>query len=108
MFGKKSSISPLELRKQLLIAESELNRAHLAQDLNELTADVRTFTNRARSFGSIASGAAVLIATLSTFKRRKPLAHEAKPRWLQTVIEGASVISGLWLAFRARSGRTDT
>ena len=40
MFGKNSRMTPLELRKQLLIAESELNRAQLAEDMSALYADV--------------------------------------------------------------------
>ena len=32
MFGKKPRLNPLESRKQLLIAESELNRAQLVQE----------------------------------------------------------------------------
>ena len=47
-------MNPLESRKQLLIAESELNRAQMAGDMAALTAGVRTFTDRAKSFGSIA------------------------------------------------------
>jgi hypothetical protein len=41
-----------------LIAESELNRAQLVGDLAVMTAGVRTLTDRAKSFGSIASSAA--------------------------------------------------
>jgi hypothetical protein len=107
MFGKKSHVSPLELRKQLLIAESDLNRAQLAQDMAELTAGLRAFTDRAKSFGSIASSAAVLVAGLAALKHRKSAAPEAKPSWLQTILKGVSVISGLWLAFRSSGGRTD-
>jgi hypothetical protein len=63
-------MNPLESRKQLLIAESELNRAQLVADLAALTAGVRAITDRARSFGSIASSAAVLVAGLAAFRRR--------------------------------------
>jgi len=32
MFGKEPALSPLELRKRLLIAESEINRIQLQQE----------------------------------------------------------------------------
>jgi hypothetical protein len=95
-------MNPLELRKELLIAESELNRAQLAADMAALTAEVRTLTDRAKSFGSIASSAAVLVAALAAFKRGKPVDADAKPSWLKTILKGAGLISTLWLAFRSK------
>jgi len=95
-------MNPLESRKQLLIAESELNRAQLAGDLAALTAGVRTLTDRAKSFSAIASSAAVLVAGLAAFRRGKPAAAAANPSWLQTILKGAGLISTLWLAFRSR------
>ena len=102
MFGKKSHVTPLELRKQLLIAESELNRAQLAGDITALTEGVRTLTDRAKSLGSIASSAAVLMAGLASFRRGKPADAGAKPSWLQTILKGAGMVSTLWLAFRSQ------
>jgi hypothetical protein len=102
MFGKKSHVTPLELRKQLLIAESELNRAQLAGDMTALTEGVRTLTDRAKSLGSIASSAAVLMAGLASFRRGKPADAGAKPSWLQTILKGAGMVSTLWLAFRSQ------
>ena len=58
MFGNSSRINPLESRKRLLIAESELNRAQLVGDVAALTAEIHTLAERAKSFGSVASSAA--------------------------------------------------
>ena len=102
MFGKKPRLNPLELRKQLLIAESELNRAQMAGDMAALMAGVRTLTSRAKSFGSIASSAAVLVAALAAFRRGKPAGADTKPSWRQTLLKGAGLISTLWLAFRSQ------
>ncbi|MGD0745281.1 MAG: hypothetical protein ABSA45_09015 [Verrucomicrobiota bacterium] len=95
-------MNPLESRKQLLIAESELNRAQLVEDMAALTAGVRTLADRAKSFGSIASSAAVLAASLAPFLRRKPVEADAKLSWLQTILKSAGLVSSIWLAFRAR------
>ena len=54
MFGNNPRVNPLESQKRLLVAESELNRTQLAGDLAALTAGLRTLTDRAKSFGSIA------------------------------------------------------
>jgi hypothetical protein len=97
-------MNPLESRKRLLIAESELNRAQLVGDMATLTAGVRTLTDRAKSFGSIASSAAVLVAGLAAFRRGKSVAvdADAKPSRLQTILKVAGLISTLWLAFRSQ------
>jgi hypothetical protein len=107
MLGKNPRINPLQSRKQLLLAESELNRAQLAGDMAVLTAAIRTFTDRAKSFGSIASSAAVLVAGLAAYKRGKTAADGAKPSWLRTILKGAGLISTLWLAFRPQGRGRD-
>lgn len=55
-------MNPLESRRRLLVAESELNRDHLIQDWIEMTGGVRTLTNRVKYVGSIVSVAALLVS----------------------------------------------
>ena len=100
MFGKNPRLNPLQSRKQLLLAESELNRAQLAGDMAALTADVRALAGRARSIGLIVASAAALLAGLAAFRRKKSAPAGAKPSWLQGILKGAGLISSLWLAFR--------
>ncbi len=95
-------MNPLESRKQLLIAESELNRAQLGEDLAALAAGVRALTDRAKSFGSIVSSTALLVAALAAFRRGKLVDADAKPSWLRTILKGAGMVSTFWLAFRAK------
>jgi hypothetical protein len=102
MFGKNPRMNPLESRKQLLIAESDRNRAQLAGDMAALTAGVRALNDRAQSFGSIASSAAVLVAGLAALRRSKGVDADAKPSRLQTILKGARLISTIWLAFRSQ------
>jgi len=103
MFGNNPRVNPLAARKQLLVAESELNRAQLVQEWSAMTVGVRTLTGRVKSFGSIASAAALLVAGLAAFQRGKSVDADAKPFWLRTVLKGAGMVSSLWLAFRSRS-----
>lgn len=101
MFGNNHRVNPLESRKQLLIAESELNRAQLVQEWVAMGAGVRTLTDRAKSFASIGSAVAVLVAGLAAFRRGKSVETGAKPSRWQTLLKGAGMLSKLWLAFRA-------
>jgi len=93
-------MNPLQSRKQLLLAESELNRAQLAGDMAALTADVRALTGRAKTIGLIASSATALLVGLAAFRRKKSAPAAGKPSWLPTILEGAGLVSSLWLAFR--------
>ena len=104
MFGNNPRVNPLESRKQLLIAESELNRAQLAREWGALRASVRILTSRVKSFGSIASAVALLVAGLAAFRHRKVMPAKAKPSWVQTVLRGAQLANSIWLAFRTRPG----
>ena len=93
-------MTPLESRKQLLIAESELNRMQLGLDWCAITAEGRALTNAAKSFGAMASSAAVLVAGLAAWRRGKSAGADPKPSWLQTILKGARLVSTLWQAFR--------
>lgn len=103
MFGKEPRITPLESRKRLLVAESEINRVKMQDEWRAMTDGVRSLADRAKSFGSIASSVAVLVAGLAAFRRGKAVDANAKPTWLQTILKGAGLISTVWMAFRARS-----
>ncbi len=100
MFGKKSRLTSLGSRKQLLVAESELNRVQLASDLVQLREEVQVFTHRAKSYGAIVSTVAVLLAGLTVSRRSKSEGAKTKPSWWQSLLKGVSLISTLWMAFR--------
>jgi len=95
-------VNPLQLRKELLIAESELNRAQLIEDWQAMTVGVRTLTARVKSISSLASAVALLVAAGSAFRRERAATESAKSSWLQMAIKGAEVAGSLWLAFRAK------
>ncbi len=95
-------MSPLESRKQLLIAESELNRVHMMDDLVRLTTNARVLFERACSLGSIASPAAAIVAGLAAFQRPKTEEGGRSSTWLPGIIKGVGLVSTLWLAIRSR------
>jgi hypothetical protein len=102
MFGTKSGLSPLQSRKSLLVAESDLNRAQLAEDWKVMSHGVHTVASRVRSFGSIASVAATIGIGLSAFQCSRVATKGVKTSWLQTAVTGAKIVSSLWLTFASR------
>lgn len=95
-------MNPLKARKQILIAESELNRAHLVQDWRTLAGEVHVIATEVRTVRSFASAAATLVAGVAAFWRKKSPPPESKPSWISAMLKSASTISCLWQAFRAR------
>ena len=111
MPGTEPHLSPLELRKRMLIAESELNRAQLFQEWESMTAPVRGFADRARSLGSMVSSAASLATGLFTFRRRRssaPASPTGKPTWTDAILRGVRLAASIGLAFRANGDKDET
>jgi len=93
-------MTPLQSRKQLLLAESELNRVQMVATISTLASEARALTGRTKSFASIASSALALFAA---FQGSKAVAGGGKKRsWLQIILKSAGFISTIWLALRAR------
>lgn len=93
-------MKPLQLRKELLVAESELNRAQLIVEWQALTAGARALTTHMKSISALASAAAMLVAGIGAFRRERALARSAKSSWLETLLKGAKVATSIWMAFR--------
>ena len=94
----------LALRKQLLIAESELNRAQLVEDWQDLARDAQVLADRAGTIHSLATAAISLLAGLASLQRQKAAAAApAKKSWWPTMLKGFQTASLLWQQFR----RTD-
>ncbi len=100
-------MNPLELQKQLLIAESELNREELVRAWQAMGSEVRSFTSQARTIGSIASSVASLVAALASCQRNAATPAAEKPSWWQTILNGAGLVSTIWSKFRAQSHGPD-
>ena len=103
MFGKNSRMTPLESRKLLLIAESEFNRALLMKEWQTIAGEGRNFATRVKSFGSLASAAALLVEGVSAFRLAKATTDDLNTSRLHTLLKGVHLASLIWLAFRAKS-----
>ena len=102
MFGKEPALTPLELRKRLLIAESEINRVQLQQEWETLAARLGGLADRAKTISTYATVTAALVAGLAAFRRRKAAPGDAKHSWIRTVLKGLRVAASIWLTLRAR------
>jgi len=107
MFGNTSHVSPLESRKQLLIAESELNRAQSSEEWQTMTHGVRDGAHRAKTIAAWASSAALLLACVTALRRGPPAPGIAKSSWFQKILNGARLASTIWFSFRARRHKED-
>jgi hypothetical protein len=96
-------MNPSITHKQILIAESELNRAQIAGDLAELTGTVRTLTGRVKFLGSMVTATWKLLHSF-----RNPAQTDIKPAWLPNVLEGIGLVATLWSAFRPQPASTKT
>ncbi len=98
-------MNKLTLRKQLLIAESDLNRAQLVEDWKDLARDAQVLADRAGTIHSLATAGISLLAGLASLQRKKAeAAAPAKKSWWPTVLKGVQTVSSLWQQFR-RSDR---
>ena len=105
MSGKTSQLSPLESRKQMLIAESELNRAGLSEEWQAMAHGVGDFAHRAKTVAAWTSSAALLVAGVTALRHGPPRTGTAKSSWFQKILKGVRLSSTLWAAFRPRSAK---
>ena len=105
MFGKPDRMNSLASRKQLLIAESELNRVQLMQEWQTLQNEVDTFAKQARSVTSLITVATTLITGFTAGRRKTPEPVAEKRSWWQTLLQGTQVIHSCWNEFRAERNR---
>jgi hypothetical protein len=95
-------MNALESRKQLLIAESELNRSRLRHESLAVAGEVRALASHARTAGSVAAVVGTLLGGVSVFRQKKSGPAGENSSWWQTLGKVAGLASTVWLAFRAR------
>ena len=95
-------MTALALRKKILLAESELNRAELVEELNTISMVLHGVSDRAKKYSSVALSASLLMAGLTYFWRIKSAPANKKPSWWQLLLKGAKLGATLWSEFRPR------
>jgi hypothetical protein len=102
MFGKTNGITPMQAHKQLLLAESELNREQIQEELSAIRQSVGQTVSRLKTVGSLASVATLLAASVSAFRHKSDAPSETKTSWVGTILKGAQLAGSLCLGFRSR------
>ena len=101
MFGRPSSLTALQSRKQLLLAESELNRVQLKQDWQAARQELGALASQARAISCVVAIGAALVAGVAAWRRPKSVpAVVEKTSWLGKILKGATLASTLWAAVR--------
>lgn len=100
-------MTPLMARKELLVVESEINRAELGRECSALRDEAAEFasglTGDANALGSLASAGAAFFTTGSALRRLLLNGNGAqKTSWVQALINGARAGISVWLALRPR------
>ena len=93
-------MTQLELRKRLLLAESELNRAELTQEWKAVSESFRGVAVQAKKYSSVALASAMVMAGLTYFWRAKTAPAGRKPSWWQLLLKGVKLGASLWTEFR--------
>ena len=98
-------MNPLETRKRLLMAESDLLRIQLTEDIESLRSAWDRSGSRARIWSGLISSIPMLMAGMNSLCP-KPTTNEGRRRsWGAMLLQGASLLSTVWLSWkRARSG----
>ena len=107
MSGKEPHLSPLEAHKRLLIVESELNRATLAEEWQTIRQELSGLAHRAKTIGGWVSAAALLAGGVTACCGAPPEPAPSKVSWLQKVLRGARFALTLWLALRPRAEKAE-
>ncbi len=102
MLQRKPRLNPLQFHKELLIAESELNRVQLAEDWQSMSSDIRALTVRATSISSLASTVALVVTGIAALRTGRALVNGPKSSWLAVALKGAKVAGSIWMAIRSR------
>jgi hypothetical protein len=108
MPGKKISLTPLAARKQLLLLESDLNRAEFIEAARQWKMAVQDTKQQLTHLGSIVSTAVKLAATVATarrlFSRPSPAGRKS---WLSILSDGMTIATSLWSMLRSRGSKQD-
>jgi hypothetical protein len=103
MSGKKPDLTPLESRKQLLILESEVNRALLLNEVQEFRGQINKLASHVTGVGSVVAASADLAGALATLGHALAPKREGgeKASWISSIVNGVRAGFSLWRAFRS-------
>jgi len=107
MSGKKTPLTPLAARKQLLLLESDLNRTQFVEAVDEWKTAVHHTKERLTQVGSMVSMATKVATTVATARRLFSRPTDGKKSWLSMLSDGMTIGTSLWSMLRAHQHKQD-
>jgi hypothetical protein len=92
----------LEVRKQLLIAEAEVLRTRMGEDLEVIQQGFKTVGAQAKTIASYASIAATVMAGFSALRSARKAKSNGNSSLISKLFTGLRAASAVWLALRSR------
>ena len=102
MPATKPQLTPLDARRQLLLIESEVNRAQLGRDWVDFKIAARAAAAPARRVVSIMRGAGAFVQEIFRARRSSSNGQRKKSSWIAPLLGGARLGASIWSAFRSR------
>ncbi len=109
MSGEKSTLTAFESRKQMLVLESELNRALLLKDVQDLKHEMHHLKSQVQAMGSLVSSAAELASTFAAVGQAFSSRSEdgnghsgGRTSWISTLVNGVKMGASIWSTVRSR------
>ncbi len=100
-------MNALQIRKRLLLAESDVHRARLSREWAELSDGLDRVGERVRSFDAMAASTMALVSNLSGWATARPAPGTPVSSWFKKLVSGARLGCTLWLLFRRRGTSGD-
>lgn len=104
-------MNPPTPRKQLLVMESDLNRAHLAQEWRRLAQGVRSLAGPAGPVHLLVPAVVSWLADRVVGGGKTPAPAPGRKLWWQGILQGVQLAGSLWsivqLSGRNQPGKTD-
>ena len=104
MLNRPVHVSPLQARKRLLIAESELNRSDMSREWQTVQQGAHELAKRARTLGAWAALGSSLLASWGAYRQGNSLRPSPKRSWLDTALQTARITQEIWALCRTRPG----
>ena len=104
MLGENPHLTPLESRKQLLLLESELNRALFLEDVRHIKKEIQQLAGQAHLLGSLFSSVSDFAGTCADIGHAfssRDANEKPRPSWISVLVDGAKAGASLWGAWRS-------
>jgi len=105
MPGQYSCLNALAVRKRLLIAEADLQRQQLREELTLIETNLHELGAQARSASSILTAGSLALASFWLMRRIKRTKSDSRSGMLSKLWRGAKMAASLWLALRPQHRR---